>query len=163
MNVFLFKFIILLYLIFGKFHFLAQTSEIGYFLDIKELEAQKIEKVEISNRDFCLISFFENAVIITYFKSTVCDNKFSFLKQCPIKQEFFYKNLEKVVTTKNWENKIWDDDITGYAFYYDNLDLYIDGKKYNHIYVTINDSFEGDYEARYTISLIPENSQNFIF
>lgn len=119
--------------------------------DEKELDAIKIELVEVSPSDVRLVCFFDNATITTYFKKSLRKNFFFSL--LPLHQEFLYHPTKQIFTSKNYENRLWDDGVAGYAFRYDGIKIKDYSKNFNHIYTTINDEYaKTSFQARYTIS-----------
>lgn len=116
-----------------------------------ELDATKIELIEISARDIRLVCFFKNATITTYFKKSSRDN--FFFSVLPVQQEFLYHPNKQVLTSTKYESRLWDDGVAGYAFVYDDFEMNGDSKKFKRIYTTINDQYAKiPFQARYTLS-----------
>ena len=116
-----------------------------------ELNATKIELVEVSPSDVRLVCFFKNATITTYFKKSSRNN--FFFSVLPVQQEFLYHQNKQVLTSTKYESRLWDDGVAGYAFVYDDIEMQGDAKKFKRIYTTINDQYaQIPFQARYTLS-----------
>ncbi|WP_284452586.1 hypothetical protein [Parachlamydia acanthamoebae] len=133
---------------------------LGLLSDQAELDAAKIELIEVSASDIRLVCFFENATITTYFRKSPRKN--FFFSIIPTRQEFLYYPTKQVFNSKNYENRLWDDGVAGYSFTYEDIKMAADSKKFTRLYTTINDQC-GDqpFEARYTLSGEPIDLEIF--
>lgn len=123
----------------------------GLLSDQTELDAAKVELIEVSASDIRLVCFFEKATLTTYFRKS--PRKKFFFSIIPTRQEFFYYPTKQVFTSKNYENRLWDDGVAGYSFTYEDIEMTADSKKFTHLYTTINDQYANhSFQARYTLS-----------
>lgn len=123
----------------------------GLLSDQVELDTTKIELIEVSTSDIRLVCFFENATITTYFRKSPKKN--FFFSIIPTRQEFFYYSTKQVFTSKNYENRLWDDGVAGYNFTYEDIKMTPDSKIFTRLYTTINDQYANhSFQACYTLS-----------
>jgi hypothetical protein len=126
----------------------------------QELDANKIELIEVSASDIRLVCFFKNATITTYFRKSPRKN--FFFSAVPTHQEFLYHPNKQVLTSTKYESRLWNDGVAGYAFEYENIEMNGDSKKFKRIYTTINDQFaKYPFQARYTLSGEPSELKFF--